>query len=108
MQYFAMPFRVSMCKCYPFLSTVLYVVRFTNSDYLFGIIICSACHKHPLSFHISLLITDVGIRLTRRVSLMEQELLTLPMQMSSPPLITCLSGIDVVKLHVFSSVLLDL
>ena len=89
--------RVSMCKFSPFLSIVLYVVGFTDSDYLFGIIICSTCCKLSLSFHISLLVTSFGIRLKRRVSPVEQELLTLLEHMSLPPLITCPSGVGVVQ-----------
>ena len=49
------------------------------------------CHKWPLvvitsrSFPHSWLITGVVARITRRVPLVEQELLTLPEHMSSPP-----------------------
>jgi len=51
-------------------------------------------------------------RVTRRVKHLEQEPLTLPGHVSSPPLFTCLNGVRVVQccqissLHVFSSVLL--
>ena len=47
------------------------------------------CHKWPRicsrSFPRSWLITGFATRLTRRVSLVEQELLTLPEHLSSPP-----------------------
>jgi hypothetical protein len=44
--------------------------------------ICSTCRKH---FPHSRLITGFVTRLTRRVPLVEQELLTLPEHLSSPP-----------------------
>jgi hypothetical protein len=46
------------------------------------------------SFHRSWLITGVVTRLTRRVSLVDQELLTLPEHMSSPPFF---SGVRVTR-----------
>jgi hypothetical protein len=46
--------------------------------------ICSTCRKHFPSFPRSWLITWFVTRLTRRVSLVQQELLTLPEHMSSP------------------------
>ena len=57
--------------------------------------ICSTCRKHFLrSFSHSRLITGFVTRLTRRVPLVEQELLTLPGHLSSPPVF---SGIRVTR-----------
>jgi hypothetical protein len=53
--------------------------------------ICSTCRKH---FPHSWLITGFVTRLTRRVPLVEQELLTLPEHPSSPPV---LSGVRVTR-----------
>ena len=47
--------------------------------------LCSTCCKHVPSFPHSWLITGFVTRITRRVPLVEQELLTLPEHMSSPP-----------------------
>ena len=52
------------------------------------------CHKWPRSFPHSRLITGFVTRLTRRVSLVEQELLTLPEHLSSPPVF---SGVHVTR-----------
>ena len=53
--------------------------------------ICSTCRKH---FPHSWLITGFVTRLTRRVPLVEQELLTIPEHLSSPPIF---SGIRVTR-----------
>jgi hypothetical protein len=47
--------------------------------------ICSTWRKHFLLLSSFIHITGFGTRLTRRVSLVEQELLTLPEHLSSPP-----------------------
>jgi hypothetical protein len=47
--------------------------------------ICSTCLNASQSFPHSWLITGFVTRLTRRVSLVEQELITLPEHLSSPP-----------------------
>jgi hypothetical protein len=56
--------------------------------------ICSTCRKHFPVFPHSRLITGFVTRLTRRVPLVEQELLTLPEHLSSPPVF---SGIRVTR-----------
>jgi hypothetical protein len=56
--------------------------------------ICSTCRKHFQFFPHSWLITGFVTRLTRRVSLVEQELLALPEHLSSPP---DLSGFSVTR-----------
>ena len=56
--------------------------------------ICSTCRKHVPVFPHSRLITGFVTRLTRRVPLVEQELLTLPEHLSSPPVF---SGIRVTR-----------
>jgi hypothetical protein len=56
--------------------------------------ICSTCHKHSPSFPHSRLITGCVTRLTRRVPLVEQELLTLPEHLNSPPVF---SGVRVTR-----------
>ena len=56
--------------------------------------ICSTCRKHLPVFPHSRLITGFVTRLTRRVSLVEQELLTLLEHLSSPPVF---SGIRVTR-----------
>jgi hypothetical protein len=56
--------------------------------------ICSTCRKHFPVFPHSRLITGFVTRLTRRVPLVEQELLTLPQHLSSPPVF---SGIRVTR-----------
>ena len=48
------------------------------------------------------LITGFVTRVTRRVHHMEHELCTLSEHLVSPPLLTCVSGVRVVKLHVFT------
>jgi hypothetical protein len=54
--------------------------------------ICSTCRKHFPSFPHSRLITGFVTILTQRVPIVEQELLTLPEHLSSPPV---LSGVRV-------------
>ena len=56
--------------------------------------ICSTCRKHIPSFPFSWLITGFVTRLTRWVSLMEQELPTLPEHLSSPQVF---SGVRVTR-----------
>ena len=62
--------------------------------------ICSTCRNTSRSFPRSWLITGFVTRLTRQVSLVEQELLTIPEHPSSPPVV---SGVRVTRslvLHV--------
>jgi len=56
--------------------------------------ICSTCRKHFPSCPHSRLITGFVTRLTRRVPLVEKELLTLPEHLSSPPVF---SGVRVTQ-----------
>ena len=56
--------------------------------------ICSTCRKHFPVHSSSMLITGFVTRLTRRVSLVEQELLTLLVDLSSPPVF---SGVRVAR-----------
>ena len=66
--------------------------------------ICSTCRKHFRSFPHSWLISGFVTRLTRRVSLVEQELLTLPGHLSSPPVF---SGVRVTRSLVLYVCLVD-
>ena len=60
--------------------------------------ICFTCRNTSRSFPHSWLITDFVTRLTRQVPLVEQELLTLPEHLSSPPTLK--------KVHVTRSLIL--
>jgi hypothetical protein len=62
--------------------------------------ICSTC-KHFPSFPYSRLITEFVTRLTRRVPIVEQELLTLPEHLSSPPVFSGVRGTRSLVLWVY-------
>jgi len=62
--------------------------------------ICSTCRNTLRSFPHSWLITGFVTTLTRRVPLVEQELLTLPEHMSSPPVFSGVRGTRSLVLYV--------